>query len=183
MLSNQTRTAWGIAALAVCGAPFLFARSALAGGGGPGLPPCVPLGDCVVYAFCRPALPPGSDWVGGNGSPVAYEDDSVVDDVLGPTGGSGDPALVTVCRYVGGMFSGGTQLDGFGEIGDPEIKVCWLAAYPSLVTNTETSSATIGAQSTSGQSSSTQVGSSVSATRTVIRYAVRCSGDVAVVPC
>lgn len=154
--------------------------------GGSHFPPCVPLGDCVYYSFCRPPLPPGSTWAGGgSGDPVAYEDDAFSDDFLGRTSGTGDPACVEVCNHSGDLYCYplGEQLNGGGELGTPEIFVRWTATYNSTLTSTTTSTSGSTAQSTSGQGVGSSSATSISVTSTVRRFEWVRSGSAEVYPC
>lgn len=173
----------GVAALALA-ASLGFVPAAQAGGSH--FPPCVPLGDCVLYSFCRPPLPPGATWAGsGTGDPVAFEDDAFADDFLGRTSGSGDPACVEVCNHSGALYSYplGERLDGPGEMGTPEIFVRWTATYTSLVTTTNTSTSGSTAQTTNGQGTGSSSTTSISMTSTVQRFTWVRSGNAEVWPC
>ena len=154
--------------------------------GGSSFPPCVPVGDCVYYSFCRPPLPPGAEWAGGgSGDPVAYENDAFSDDFLGRTSGSGDPACVLVCNHGGDLYSYplGVQLNGPGEFGTPEIFVRWTATYTSTVTTTTSNTSGSSAQDSSGHAAGSSSTTGVSMTSSVLRYATVRSGDVEVWSC
>ena len=150
-----------------------------------GVPPCIPVGDCVVYSFCRPALPPGQDWVGTHGDPVGFEDDMLSDDFLGSAGGSGDVATIVVCNHGDRLvtYPAHERLDGAGEQGSPEIFVRWTAVYTASVTVTQGQSSSVGVTSTAGVGAGSSTSTSIGTSRTALRYAWHTSSTVEVLPC
>lgn len=149
-----------------------------------GLPPCIPVGDCALYTFCRPPLPPGQRWVGAHGDPVGFEDDYFCDDFLGSCGGGGSTATILVCNHSNRLvvYPGLVELTGAGEQGDPEIFVRWTSVYTSTITNSQSSTSSVGVHSTGGGwSSSSSTG--YSTTSTALRYAWHDSSVVGVRPC
>ncbi|MFM7298313.1 MAG: hypothetical protein ACKO4Q_13975 [Planctomycetota bacterium] len=156
-------------------------QSSCAGGG---LPPCIPVGECALYTFCRPPLPPGQRWAGTNGDPVGFEDDFFSDDFLGACGGNGVSATILVCNHQGRLvvYPGVIDLGGVGEQGDPEIFVRWTSVYTSTITTTNTSTSSYGVQTGNGGWSSSN-SSGVGSTRTALRYEWHDSSVVGVRPC
>lgn len=152
---------------------------------GGGLPPCIPVGDCALYTFCRPPLPPGQRWVGANGDPIGFEDDYFCDDFLGACGGSGSTATILVCNHQDRLvvYPGLVQLDGAGEQGTPEIFVRWTSVYTSTVTTSNSNTSSFGVQSSNGGGWSSSNSSGVSTTSTALRYAWHDSSVVGVRPC
>jgi len=150
-----------------------------------GLPPCIPVGDCALYTFCRPPLPPGQRWVGANGDPIGLEDDYFCDDFLGACGGGGASATILVCNHYDRLvvYPGLVQLDGAGEQGDPEIFVRWTSVYTSTVTTSNSNTSSYGVQSSNGGGWSSSSSSGVSTTSTALRYAWHDSSVVGVRPC
>jgi hypothetical protein len=150
-----------------------------------GVPPCIPVGDCVAYSFCRPALPPGQEWVGTHGDPVGFEDDVLCDDFLGSAGGSGDVATIVVCNHGDRLvtYPAHERLDGPGEQGSPEIFVRWTSIYTASVTVTQSQSSSVGVTSTAGVGAGSSTSTSVGTTRTTLRYAWHTSSTVEVLPC
>ncbi len=150
-----------------------------------GLPPCIPVGDCALYTFCRPPLPPGQRWVGTPGDPVGFEDDYFSDDFLGACGGAGATATILVCNHSDRLVVPPSVVDlgGAGEQGDPEIFVRWTSVYTSTITTTHTNISSYGMQSTGGGGWSSSNSTGVSSSSTVLRYAWHNSAVVSVQPC
>jgi len=136
------------------------------------LPACVPMNDCALYTFRRPALPPGQRWALANGGPVGFEEDFVCDDFLGACGVNGESATILICNHAGRLLThpGAIELNGTGEVGNPEIFVRWTSVYTAQVTN---SGLAVGGSISGGSSQ----------TSTVVRYAWHDSAVVEVRPC